>query len=83
MANDRIPPIVAKKKRMRNLQKHRTVMLCPECSGPLALSHVELAGPYYRRVFKCITCGHCDRITIKPMSLREFASSRRRATSTR
>jgi uncharacterized protein with PIN domain len=82
--DDPILALVVKEERMRNSVKHPTVMLCPECGDPLALSHLELASPYYRRVFKCITCGHCDRISIKPISLHELATSRsKRATSTR
>jgi C4-type Zn-finger protein len=68
---------------MRISEKHATAMLCSECSGPMALSHVELAIPYYRRVLKCVACGHCDRVTIKPMSLRELAASRGRGNGTR
>jgi hypothetical protein len=47
---------------MRISEKHSTDMLCPDCGGPMAQSHVELA--IYRRVFKCVACGHCDRVHV-------------------
>jgi C4-type Zn-finger protein len=64
---------------MRISEEH----LCPACPCPMALSHFELEIPYYRRVFKCVVCGHCDRVTIKPLSLREHTAGRERGIGAR
>jgi Zn ribbon nucleic-acid-binding protein len=68
---------------MRISERNSTATLCPACGGATALSHFELEIPYYRRVFKCVACGYCDRVTVKPLSFRGLAASGERGIGTR
>ena len=72
-----MPSPVAQEEPMENSETHSIVALCPECSGPMALSHIELAGCAYKRVFRCVACGHCDRIPVKLFPWRRSAVRRR------